>query len=333
MPDTAPLSLPGSSRRALLLGHLSTVGDIEVLDWAKARLARLGLPYDVAAYAEMMRGADPTWVDARRVDPSLYSHLIVVCGPLAHSQFEQEADIFARFAHCTWIGLNLTMVAPLGQFQPFDVLLERDSDRLARPDLSFTQALGPVPVLGLCLAGKQREYGPRRMLDEAHQALRALAASRPAAVVELDTKWPAPRNQNGLRSPEEFESLLARMDVLLTTRLHGVALALKNGVPVVALDAIRGGGKVLPQARALGWPEVFAADAVSEADLVAALDRCLAPGARDRAFACAQSARETLASLEAEFAQALTAPPGPRAMPLAPRWRSFVDRLRRPRRS
>ena len=47
-----------------------------------------------------------------------------------------------------------------------------------------------------------------------------------------------------LRTAEEVESLIARMDVVLTTRLHGLVLALKHGVPVVAIDPIAGGAKL-----------------------------------------------------------------------------------------
>jgi polysaccharide pyruvyl transferase WcaK-like protein len=61
----------------------------------------------------------------------------------------------------------------------------------------------------------------------------------------------------------------------MTTRLHGMVLGLKNGVPVIAVDAVSGGDKVTRQAKVLQWPEVFAADTVSDVEL--ALDRCLAP--------------------------------------------------------
>lgn len=316
-------SHPSRPRRALVLGHLSTVGDLEVLDWATARLVRLGIPHDVSAFRPGIRAAEPRWVDARLVDPRPYTHLLVVCGPFGPTHFAEEADLLARFAHCAWIGLNLTMVAPLDRFDPFDALLERDSDRIARPDLSLAQTQPRRPVVGLCFAGNQPEYGDRQLHGPARRRLRALARRAGAAPLELDTKWPASRNANGFRSPAEFESVLARVDVLLTTRLHGLALALKNGVPVVALDAIRGGDKVLRQARALGWTEAFPADAVTDADLDAALARCLAPDARDRALACARAAAQALAPLDEAFAAALDAPPGPRDLPppATLRWR------------
>jgi hypothetical protein len=79
-----------------------------------------------------------------------------------------------------------------------------------------------VPVVGVCFAGWQREYGAKQQHDLARKRMLALAERRSAAVLELDTKWPANRNKTGIRSPSEFESLLSRVDALLTTRLHGM---------------------------------------------------------------------------------------------------------------
>jgi hypothetical protein len=64
-------------------------------------------------------------------------------------------------------------------------------------------------------------------------------------------------------TPDQFQSLLARLDILVSTRLHGLVLGLRAGVPVLAVDPVAGGGKVSAQARALGWPAVVSADEVS----------------------------------------------------------------------
>ena len=48
--------------------------------------------------------------------------------------------------------------------------------------------------------------------------------------------------------------MIARSDVVVTTRLHGLVLALKNGVPALAVDPVAGGAKVAAQAAAWGWP-------------------------------------------------------------------------------
>jgi Polysaccharide pyruvyl transferase len=50
-------------------------------------------------------------------------------------------------------------------------------------------------------------------------------------------------------SSAEIEYAISRMDVVLTTRLHGVVLAIKNEVPPIAVDPIGRGGKIMRQAR------------------------------------------------------------------------------------
>ena len=79
--------------------------------------------------------------------------------------------------------------------------------------------------------------------------------------------------------------MIARVDVVVTTRLHGLVLALKNGVPAVAVDPIRGGAKVCRQAEALGWPHAFAVDAATPAALQEAL--ATVPATRGRGAASA----------------------------------------------
>lgn len=330
------------ARRALVTGHFSTVGDIEVLRQVEARLHELDLPFAVAPYTLDLLGMDPSWVDAAQLDPAAFTHLVVVCGPYAPDYPVKYPHVFARFRHCTQVGINLTMVAPLAGCDPFDALLERDSDRRVRPDLSFLQDEPRVPVVGLCLARSQREYGARQMHDAAEQRLRALLRRAGAAVVDLDTTLPRPSNRSGIGSPAEFESILSRMDALVTTRLHGTVLALKNGVPVLAVDAIAGRDKVTRQAELLEWPEIHALDSISDADLDAALARCLQPGAKDRAQAAAARARALLAGYGDEFAAALKAEARPERRPpvasgkgrlsqMAARWRHW-KRRRFPRR-
>jgi hypothetical protein len=69
------------------------------------------------------------------------------------------------------------------------------------------------------------------------------------------------------------------MDAVVTTRLHGLVLGLKAGVPVLAVDPVAGGGKVTAQGKALGWPVVAAEDAGDTALLDSRLKWCLSPEA------------------------------------------------------
>lgn len=289
--------------RALVTGHFSTAGDLEVLRQVLRQLHAAALPYDLGAFAPEVSTLIPGAVDIYGLDPLKYTHLFVVCGPF-DTMKTLDLD---KFAHCTRIGVNLTMLEKLEIYNPFDALLGRDSNHWVLPDISFLERVLKVKVAGLCFARDQSEYGIRQMHAEANDLLRRLALRSRLATTELDTEWywPAPHNAGGWLSPEHFESLVSRLDVMLTTRLHGMVLSLKNGVPVVALDAIAGGAKVIRQARAIGWPEAFVVDEAIDGALDQALVRCLKPSARDRALSCAAAARESLASFHDDFAQAL----------------------------
>ena len=203
------------------------------------------------------------------------------------------------------------MVKSIQDFNPFEVLLERDSDRMVRADLSFREVSPRIPVVGLCLASAQREYGGRRRGDLAAEKLRRLIQNTGTAFIEMDTSVPVEINRFGLSNGSQFEAICNRLDVMLTTRLHGMVLALKNGVPVVAIDPVAGGDKVMRQARKLGWDEVFDADLASEEDLSAALERCLSKDIREKAASIKDAAILSLSDFDKEFALALTVPAEP----------------------
>lgn len=314
-------------RRALLTGHFSTVGDVEVLHQVQTRLDAVGMPYAVTPFSQHRVESDPSWVPADALDPSEFTHLFVICGPYAPDYPAEYPWIFGRFRHCTQIGVNLTMVAPLESCNPFDALIERDSDRSVRPDLSFLTDAPRVPVVGLCLVQSQREYGDRQQHDVAARRLRDVIRSTGAAIVELDTALPRSMNHAGIGTPEEFESICARLDAVVTTRLHGTVLALKCGVPVVAVDAIRGGDKVTRQTRLLGWPESYVLDETPDETLAGALRRCLTPDMRQSARTCAAGARDMLADYDAAFLATLDAAADPSRRPPMPPRRGWPSRL------
>ena len=87
--------------------------------------------------------------------------------------------------------------------------------------------------------------------------------------------------------------------MVVTTRMHGLVLALKNGVPALAVDPIIGGAKVTAQAGAWTWPAVLAAGALTEAGLGHWWDWCRseqghAQAARCQLLACQGSLLEQL---------------------------------------
>jgi polysaccharide pyruvyl transferase WcaK-like protein len=157
--------------------------------------------------------------------------------------------------------------------------------------------------VGVVLVHPQKEY-KGGLHAEANAALERLTASREMVRVPIDTRLDV--NRTGLRTAAEIETAIARMDVVVTTRLHGTVLALKNGVPVVAVDPIAGGAKIRRQAETIGWPALLTADTLTDETLRAAFEFCLTPEARALAAACRERARLTVSRVREEFIAALT---------------------------
>src|SRR5205085_3517082 len=141
---------------------------------------------------------------------------------------------------------------PLEIWNPWSTLLPRDGVGVdTAPDLTFVGGPATVPVVARVQVDVQNEYEGAAP-DFVHAAFDRLLAERDAAVIPIDTRLDG--NAGGLRTAAQVESLIAKADVVLTTRLQGLVFALRGGVPAVAVDAIPGGAKLIAQARALGWP-------------------------------------------------------------------------------
>lgn len=286
------------SMKTLVMGWFSfelygaTAGDLMAKDVVCDWLEDAGHDCEVALAPPFEGG-----VDWKTEPPEEYTHLLFVCGPFGESP--DTVAFLERFKHCRKVGINLSMLQKLDEWNPFDLLIERDSSEATNPDISMLCSQSSVPTVGLCLVEPQKEYRQRAKHAEANQALKELISSRSMAVVEIDTRLDV--NRTGLRSPEEVESLLAKMDVVLTTRLHGTALSLKNGVPVLAVDAISGGAKVTAQAKTLDWPICFSVDSLDSAELESAFDFCLSEEARKKAAKCAKHARDELVEIRKYF--------------------------------
>jgi hypothetical protein len=275
-------------------GH-ATAGDLLARDIVCEWLERAGYACDVAVVSPF--GDDVDW---RTVPPEDYSHVVFVCGPF--EQGELETAFLNRFGGRRLIGLNLSMPTPLDVWNPFDLLLERDSSKTARPDMAFLSCPAQVPVVGVCLV----ESHSGALVEVADAAVRRLAASKEMAIVAIDTRLDV--NSTNLRSPAEINSLIARMDALVTTRLHGMVLALKNGVPVVAIDPMAGGAKIQRQAETIGWPIIFNVDTLTDEALQTALDYCLTAAARIKVQECRQRAIQMAEAIRDRFISSLTHP-------------------------
>lgn len=269
-------------------GH-ATAGDLLTRDVACKWLQRAGHQYDIALAPPFQGG-----VDWRQVDPDDYSHVVFVCGPFRRSSLEIE--FLDRFPRCRLIGLNLSMQERLSKWNPFDLLSARDSSHGRHADMAFLSPPARVPVVGVCLVEPYRGA-----LDGlANAAINRLLNSREMAVVEIDTRLDA-HSTNRLRSAGEIESLIARVDVLVTTRLHGLVLALKNGVPPIAIDPESGGAKIRSQSELLGWPASFVVDKLDDQALQEAFQYCLTDASRAKAQQCCEHAQRLASEMRELF--------------------------------
>jgi Polysaccharide pyruvyl transferase len=263
------------------------------LESVGAALAAAGLGYDIA-WSPAFR---PGGLALEAARPGRYSHLIFICGP-AHG--EQVTALHRRFAGCRRIAVGVSVIDPTDPaVTGFDIVLARDGGR-SRPvrDLAAAAAAGAtaraIPVVGLVLATGQGEYGQRRRHAPVADALTRWLGTKGCAPVPLDTRLDT-RDWSLCSTAEAFMSLLARLDLVVTTRLHGLTLALAAGVPALAVDPVAGGGKVTAQAAAWDWPCLLPAEQSARAGpLDAHWDWCLSAAGRDAARAAAgQADRDT----------------------------------------
>lgn len=260
----------------------ATAGDLMAAEAVGCWLEDAGVPYH-AAYSP----AFPEGVRLDDVHPDDYSHLVFVCGPAAGAQVE---ELVQRFSHARRIAVGVSVVDATPD--AWHALIERDSAHAQRPDLSLALADERLPpVVGLVQANSQPEY-PEARHDDVHSIIDRALYSRDLAVVRVGTRVD-PRGSEA-RHFGHVEAALQRFDAVVTTRLHGLVLALRRGTPAVAVDVVPGGGKVSRQAASLGWPATVTAGELSEDSLLDHLDWCLSPAAAGAVDAAVARGRELL---------------------------------------
>ncbi|RKS04618.1 polysaccharide pyruvyl transferase [Nocardiopsis sp. Huas11] len=268
--------------RVVLAGWFSflhgeaTAGDVGAAEAVSAEIGAHGIAHDIV-WSPHFRSRGPT---LEEVDPAAYSHLVFVCGPAAG---EQVTELHRRFADCTRIAVGVSAVDPTDPaLRGFHAVLPRDAPgREPHRDLAAdAPAPAQVPVVGVTAAPGQPEYRDRAAHARVHRALADWLVAKDCARVPLDTRLDAVDWLHCAR-PGQFDALVGRMDLVVTTRLHGLVLALRNGVPAVAVDPVVGGAKVAAQGRVWDWPVLTldGPDAAPDPDRLDRLWRwCLAEG-------------------------------------------------------
>ena len=299
----------------------ATAGDVLAMEAVRAALAGAGVECDTA-WSPVLR---PDGLTLDRADPDRYTHLVFACGP-AHGR--QVEFLHGRYARCRRIAVGVSVIDPAAPaVTGFHAVLPRDAPGAGpHRDLAAATPLpspGP-PVVGVVLAPCQGEYGRWADHGRLDRELTDWLRARGSARVPLDTRID-PRDWRHPATAAELEAVLRRLDMVVTTRLHGLVLALRNGVPALAVDPVGGGAKVAAQARAWDWPAIVTVDGAQDPCRLdrAALDRwwgwCLSPdgGRRARAYVPPVPSEPPASSLLAGLGEALGLPslgsPAPRA--------------------
>lgn len=307
VPFRVPRRRTPGAHLALVMGHFTfddwyaTFGDTEAMRVVVGWLERAGIAYDVACHpANGYAG-----VDLACVDPAQYTIAIFVCGPW--TPYDQSVFL-DRFAHCTTIGVNVSIVDPSAD--RFDHVWPRDAGGRSAPDVVFSSMPAPSgPVAGVFMVHEQPEYGLQQRHSRVAECVDAYFAGSPTVRVPLDTLYVG--NTTSARDTAQLDALLRRLDFVITSRLHGFVLALRAGVPAIALDPIAGGGKVTAQARSVEWPYVIGCEALTAERLASVVDECLAGGSGAAVERSVSLARSAVSAIEEEFVRRVADLPAP----------------------
>lgn len=268
----------------------ATLGDRLAVDNLSAGLTRAGVDHSVLSHpSHAGPGHRPTPDPAALA--SRLSTLVFVCGPLV--QTKRMRRLLAACGHARKLAAGVSLLQSQEVLnRQLDGVVARDGVRIpgspgahgairpGRFDLAISHCDPPLerprPAslaaarIGVCLRGRQKDYGLGRDRSSAVQALFSeVLALQPGQVQPIDTVLSA------TNAPEHIQAQFAAVDLVLTTRLHGSLLGLAAGVPVIAVDQIAGGGKLTEVLGRISWPHLYAAEALTTDSLLALLQRCI----------------------------------------------------------
>lgn len=269
-----------SGGRTLIAGWFSflhgeaTAGDVMALRHVQARLDLAGMDYDTVWSPAFRPGS----LSLDQVDPAGYTRLVFVCGPVHGGLI---AELHQRFSHCFRVAVGVSTIDPEDPaLSGFHRVLSRDGPGTlrGRVDLAASApADPPVPVVGVVLTDGQHEYGSRRWHGRVAEEITTWLGGKDCARLELDTRLDAHDWRRSATSAQ-YLSVTERLDLVVTDRLHGMVLALRSGVPALAVDPVEGGAKVSAQARVCRWPAVLPAEQTCRRELERLWSWCLGPG-------------------------------------------------------
>ena len=193
--------------------------------------------------------------------------LVFVCGPLL--SIPRFVALFRMFpaARKLAVGVSVfpgenTINRLITQFVARDGMIPSFFDMALNEVKAVRVPRQDRPLrVGLCFRGPQKEYASANCkADRAEALLERVAATISSRPVRISTEL-------SFNSPDHIRSQLEEVDIVLTTRLHGSLLTLALGKPVIAVDQIVGGAKVMPLLTRIEWPYVLPVEKASEEQL------------------------------------------------------------------
>lgn len=267
-------------KRAIICGYFSiekevnTVGDLMVLSTLTNWLKEINVEYDIISD---FLGSEYTVIPLDKVIVDNYDVLIFVCGPIF--DYPPLIDFIQKFRSIKRIALNVSVIenSPI-IVSMFDTIIPRDSSISTNYDMALEYKINSsVPVIGLILVGPQHEYLNQRH-SKVEEIIGQVLNEINAAVIRIDTK--VPYNEYELKNEQQIASTIAKMDMVITTRLHGSLLALKEHVPFIAIDPIPKSAKVSRQVNKIGWPYLINVDDLTSDKLIGLVNQALSVEAK-----------------------------------------------------
>lgn len=171
-----------------------------------------------------------------------FDAICYVCGPLR----DWIAPYVKQFSSRKRFAIGVSVLSTYDPTSDYDYVGARDSRDISTFDLAFADIGYPhisadrrlaFREVGVSLVGPQREYGEDAGHSLVVEAIRSI--DKEFALVPIQT----------LLRPDSLhvydaELLFQTFHAVVTTRMHGALLSAFHGVPVIAIDQIRGGGKV-----------------------------------------------------------------------------------------
>lgn len=252
----------------------ATAGDVLAMAAVAERLTAAGLAHDVA-WSRVM--CPPGGLALDDADPADYTHVVFTCGPFRGQPIR---ELQQRFAGCRFIAVDVSVFPDDPLSGAMARIIPRDGPGVPpRRDLAALTPTASVPLVGVYLTEGQQEYAAARRHTEVVQLLQDWLKGLDAARLPLETRLD-PRDWRLAHTPSQVTSVLARVDVVVSMRMHALVLGLGQATPVLAVDPIAGGGKVSAQAEAWGWPAVLRPDELTPTALQRWWEWCLSAAGR-----------------------------------------------------